>query len=250
MLYYDRKGNGETIILIHGFLSTYHVYDKVISDLIKHYDVIAVDLPGHGQSPFTNEKTIYDYTDKIIHLLSSLNILQATWIGHSMGGYITMAAVEKYLPYVKRAVFAYSSPVADTVKGKHQRLQQIETMRTKGLKTFIQDQLPKYFAAQSNERDLEEAYKHAEHTTIEGAIAATYAMKDRPDQVNMVNQSKIPLLFIEGKNDLVEMPFLSTSSFITKVKTDTSHMGMLDNPSQFVSVLIDWLNQTKTEALQ
>ncbi|WP_227936391.1 alpha/beta fold hydrolase [Alkalihalobacillus deserti] len=244
MLHYYRKGIGEPLILIHGFLSTNRVYDQVISYLTNKYDVIAIDLPGHGKSPLTNEKTVYDYAKKIIGLLTSLQIKNATWVGHSIGGYITMAAVEKYPEYVKRAAFLYSSPVADTKKEKQERDQHVVTIKTKGLDAFIKERIPLYFAFYPDPKDLEEAYRHAELTTTEGAIVATYAMKERPDQVNMVNQTQIPLFFLEGKKDLLEKPFHSSTPLITKAMTDTSHMGMFDNPEQFINKLQRWLVKT------
>ena len=244
MLHYYREGKGQPLVLIHGFLSTNRVYDKVLSNLTNKYDVVAIDLPGHGKSPFMGEATVYDYAKRIVDLLSSLHLENVTWIGHSLGGYITMAAIEKYREYVKRAAFVYSSPVADNEKEKEQRDQHIETIKTKGLDVFIKERLPLYFAYYPNPNDLEEAYRHAEQTTVEGAIAATYAMKVRPDQVNMINETKIPLFFLEGKKDLLEKPFHTTSPFVTKAMTDTSHMGMFDNPEQFTKELQRWLTKT------
>ncbi len=245
MLHYYRKGTGESLVLIHGFLSTNRVYDKVISKLTKHYDVIAVDLPGHGKSSFTGEKTVYDFAEKIIELLASLNVKSGTWVGHSMGGYITMAALEKYPKYVKRAAFVYSSPRADTPKERQQRDQHVETIKSEGLAALVQKRIPLYFGFDYDPKNLEEAYNHADQTTVEGAIAATFAMKERPDQVNTINHTQIPLLFIEGKKDMMEKAFVSFSPQVTKVKTDTSHMGMLEKPVQFLNELQNWLAKTQ-----
>ncbi|MGO4886763.1 alpha/beta fold hydrolase [Anaerobacillus sp. MEB173] len=243
MLHYYREGSGEPLVLIHGFLSTNRVFDKIRSNLTKQFDVIAIDLPGHGKSSLSNVQTIDDYTDKIIELLSSLHIKNATWLGHSMGGYITMAAVEKQSDYVKRAVFAYSSPVADSDKEKEQRDQHVEKIRTFGLDEFIKERIPLYFAFYPDPKNLEEAFRHAKQTTVDGAIAATVAMKERRDQVDMINKTKIPLLFIEGKKDMVEKPFQSSSKLVTKAQTDTSHMGMFDNPEQFLAELQNWIEK-------
>ncbi|UCZ51423.1 alpha/beta hydrolase [Bacillus shivajii] len=244
MLHYYRKGNGATIVFIHGFLSTNRVFDKILPNLLNKYDCILLDLPGHGQSPYEGEKTMYDYTEKVIQVLAYLNINDATWIGHSMGGYITMAAVEKYPQYVKRAAFVYSSPTADSTKEKEQRNQHVETIKTEGLEAFIKQRIPAYFAFNGNEQDIVEAYNHAKQTTIEGAIAATYAMKGRPDQVTMINKATIPLLFIEGTKDLLEKPFHTSSPQVIKYTTETSHMGLLDDPVQFLEKLQMWLGKT------
>ncbi|WP_158211554.1 alpha/beta fold hydrolase [Alkalihalobacterium alkalinitrilicum] len=241
MLHYHRQGTGEPLLLIHGFLSTNRVYDKVRPDLIDTYDVISIDLPGHGKSPLSNEKTVYDYTKRIIELLTFLKLKRVTWIGHSLGGYITMAAVEKYTDYVKRAAFVYSSPVADSEKEKAQRVEHIALVEREGVTALAQKRLPLYFAFQGNPKDVIEAFRHAEQTTVEGAKAALHALKERPNQVEMLDRVDIPMLFIEGKKDLSESPFHATSTQITKVTTNTSHMGMMDNPQEFITELQKWL---------
>ncbi|MDE5413627.1 alpha/beta fold hydrolase [Alkalihalobacterium chitinilyticum] len=244
MLHYHRQGTGEPLLLIHGFLSTNRVYDKVRSDLIDTYDVISIDLPGHGKSPLKKENTVYDYAHSIIQLLDSLKITNATWVGHSMGGYITMAAIEKYTPYVKRAAFVYSSPVHDSEKDKAQRDEHIDLVKREGVAALAKKRIPSYFAFQGDPKDVSEAYRHADQTTPEGTIAALHAMKERPNQVDMLNRIDFPLFFLEGTKDLSEAPFHATSSQITKASTDTSHMGMLDNPQQFITELKNWLTLT------
>ncbi|MBU8908787.1 alpha/beta fold hydrolase [Desertibacillus haloalkaliphilus] len=245
MLHYERQGTGEPLLLLHGFLSNNRVYDKVLSALTANYDVIAIDLPGHGKSPYSGEKTIYDYADKVINLLDNLQVKQATWIGHSMGGYITMAAVEKYESYVKRAAFVYSSPIADSTQERQERNEHVEMIKTQGLQAFIQKRIPAYFSFQADPQDLEEAFRHAEEATVEGAIAATYAMKNRPDQVEMINRAKVPLFFLTANKDVFEKTFLSNSPHIIKATTMTSHMGMLDEPQQFLTELQRWLARTE-----
>ncbi|WP_216830649.1 alpha/beta fold hydrolase [Alkalihalobacterium elongatum] len=240
-MHFDRQGTGEPLLFIHGFLSTNHVYDKVLSYFTKHYDVISIDLPGHGKSSYNNEKTVYDYAIRIVELLSSLHIINATWIGHSMGGYITMAAIENHTEYVKRAAFVYSSPVEDSNEDREQRDEHIQLVQTEGVAALAKKRIPTYFAFQGDPKDVNEAYQHADQTTVEGAVGALYAMRDRPNQVDMLNRVDIPLLFLEGTKDLSEAPFHTASPRITKAITDTSHMGMLDKPEQFIEALQGWL---------
>ena len=48
MLHYTRQGTGAPLVLIHGFLGSTAIFDRVIGPLSQSFDVIAVDLPGHG----------------------------------------------------------------------------------------------------------------------------------------------------------------------------------------------------------
>ncbi|WP_100398900.1 alpha/beta fold hydrolase [Bacillus sp. FJAT-44742] len=244
MLHYYRRGTGDPLLLLHGFLSTNRVFDKIIPELEKKYDIIAPDLPGHGKSLYNGEETIDEYKDAIIELLHSLNIKKATWAGHSMGGYITMAAVENAPSYVKRAAFLYSSPAADTEKDKEQRDENIQLIQNQGLQVFIHQKIPDYFSFDADPQDMKEAFHHAKQATKEGVIAALQAMKNRKDQVTVVNEASLPQLFIEGNKDLVEQPFPVSSHWVEKAKTESSHMGMLENPGDFLKKLTRWLVTT------
>ena len=51
LLNYERRGNGEPLLLLHGTGSHLQVWDPVMDMLARVYDVIAIDLPGHGKSP-------------------------------------------------------------------------------------------------------------------------------------------------------------------------------------------------------
>lgn len=50
-LAFDRLGKGEPLVLLHGQGFSRRSWDPVLDRLSDEYDVIAVDLPGHGDSP-------------------------------------------------------------------------------------------------------------------------------------------------------------------------------------------------------
>ncbi len=91
-LAYIEQGEGhETILLIHGLGSYARAWTKNIDALAETHRVIAVDLPGYGQS----SKGHYEYSmsfnaDVIRHLIDSLALGSVTLVGHSMGGQIAI----------------------------------------------------------------------------------------------------------------------------------------------------------------
>jgi pimeloyl-ACP methyl ester carboxylesterase len=91
--YIDEGSGDQTLLLIHGLGSNAKAWLRNIPAWTKDYRVIAVDLPGYGKS----DKGYYEYslpfyTEVICDLLDQLQIDQAVWIGHSMGGQIAMVA--------------------------------------------------------------------------------------------------------------------------------------------------------------
>lgn len=101
----DEGSSGEVLLLIHGLGSNAKGWMKNIPELAKKHRVIAVDLPGYGKS----DKGYYQYSlpfyaQVLTELLDALKIDQATLVGHSMGGQISMITALHHPQRVKRLV--------------------------------------------------------------------------------------------------------------------------------------------------
>jgi len=84
--HYIEKGEGEVIILLHGFFYDSYLWDSNIEVLAKHFKVYAVDLWGFGYS--TREPLDYGYqlySDQVLMFMNALDIQQASLMGQSMG---------------------------------------------------------------------------------------------------------------------------------------------------------------------
>ncbi|WNB93000.1 alpha/beta hydrolase [Bacillus sp. NEB1478] len=96
--YYEHENpDAKVVVLVHGFLSSTISFRKLLPYLTEYYNVIALDLPGFGQSE-KSTTFIYrlcNYGQLIIDFLDKLNIKDAILIGHSMGGQISMHAAKK-----------------------------------------------------------------------------------------------------------------------------------------------------------
>ncbi|GGB46634.1 alpha/beta fold hydrolase [Fictibacillus barbaricus] len=96
--YYEHEDpDAQVVVLVHGFLSSTISFRQLLPYLTKKYKVIALDLPGFGQSE-KSTSFIYklsNYGQLIIDFLDKLNIQDVILIGHSMGGQISMHAAKK-----------------------------------------------------------------------------------------------------------------------------------------------------------
>jgi pimeloyl-ACP methyl ester carboxylesterase len=88
-LVHERGGSGEPLVLVHGIGSCWRCWDPVVPLLQEHHDVIALDLPGFGDSPaIEGEPTIYAITDALDEALLAAGLDGAHLVGNSMGGWI------------------------------------------------------------------------------------------------------------------------------------------------------------------
>lgn len=96
-LAHDVTGTGAPLVLVHGFASSRRAFDHVAPALSEHFTVIAVDLPGHGQSPPLAESasgpvTAKDLATALGAFLDSKGIDRAHLAGNSMGGWVCLEA--------------------------------------------------------------------------------------------------------------------------------------------------------------
>jgi pimeloyl-ACP methyl ester carboxylesterase len=108
MLAYDRRGSGEPLLLIHGISHRRQAWAPVLDQLAEHFDVIAIDLPGHGDSPAfeLDGRSVRDaLTDDIGELLATLGVERPHVVGNSLGALIAIELAEAGLA---RSVTAFA----------------------------------------------------------------------------------------------------------------------------------------------
>jgi pimeloyl-ACP methyl ester carboxylesterase len=89
MLAFGRTGAGPPLILLHGTNSSRDVWAPVLPALVGERELIAIDLPGHGQSPPTSF-TPPDWAQEVAALLDNLDLDRASVVGHSSGGWTAL----------------------------------------------------------------------------------------------------------------------------------------------------------------
>ena len=95
------EGTGEPVVLIHGLDSSARVNWQMpgtIDALARDQRVIAVDLPGYGESDKPADPAAYgeQWVDDVILLLDHLNIRKAHIVGYSMGGMVALKLIAEH----------------------------------------------------------------------------------------------------------------------------------------------------------
>ena len=103
-IFYQAKGEGMPVILIHGFGEDSTVWIEQVSFLKDYCRLIIPDLPGSGLSTFKNDKlvnadTIEYYADVVYALLQYEKVERCIMLGHSMGGYVHLLLQKNILNY-------------------------------------------------------------------------------------------------------------------------------------------------------
>lgn len=98
---YKIEGNGDILLFIHGLSDNLLYWEVLATHLKKYYQVIRIDLRGHGESELGNENiSINSYVDDLKCLLDELGIENINLIGFSLGGAVALEFTIKYPQFV------------------------------------------------------------------------------------------------------------------------------------------------------
>ncbi|MHC1559236.1 alpha/beta fold hydrolase [Actinomycetospora sp. C-140] len=85
-LHHVRRGTGDPLLLIHGLGGSWRSWETIIDDLAAHREVVAVDLPGFGETPaLAGEVTIAALTDAVEGFIEEQGLTGVDTVGSSMG---------------------------------------------------------------------------------------------------------------------------------------------------------------------
>jgi pimeloyl-ACP methyl ester carboxylesterase len=252
---YQKTGTGPAVILLHGFGEDHRVFNNTVTALEKNYTVYTPDLPGTGMSSINNFPTDFSIeylADSIAALLQHEKIEHCILLGHSMGGYTTMAFANKYPQYLKGFGLLHSTALPDTPIKIENRLRGISFIDKFGAATFLETTTPNLFGnySKENQYHIIEAFITNNTNLPAASIVAYYqAMMERPNLTNVLETTHLPVLFILGTEDIavaltdtLPQTKLPNSAYLY-VLENCGHMGMLEQPITFNNAVLDFLNK-------
>ena len=247
---YTDAGKGSAVILLHGFLENKTMWNNLLPELITKYRVITIDLLGHGNTECLGYvHSMEDQADMVHEVLQDLKIRKVVLIGHSMGGYVTLAFAELYPKNVKGIVLLNSTARADSAERKTNRDRAIVAVK-QNYTAFVRMSIANLFSEKNREillDEIENAKKEALKTPLQGIVASLEGMKIRKDREVLLNFDTFPLLLILGKQD----PVLNYDENASQIKNTPvqlvtfpdGHMSHIENREELTKVLVDFLKK-------
>ncbi len=244
---YRVVGDGDALVLLHGFPETGELWKEVWGDLSKNFRVIIPDLPGSGgSSRCTVPLTMELIAESVKLVLDAEHIDNVVMTGHSMGGYAALAFVEMYLGMVKGLAMVHSMANADTEEKKETRRKSIALIQNGGKEPFIRQMIPALFSEWYKKNHADELKARIDKALLQNAdsLCDFYnAMINRPDRVGLLTGAAFPVQWIIGKEDTIapadkvlQQTTLANVNFV-EVYADCAHMGMIEQPKKLIDDL-------------
>ena len=247
---YQTIGNGYPVMLVHGFGEDGDVWNPQIEFLKDKYHLIVPDLPGSDKSEMINDMSMEGMAEVLHSIIHEENIDTCTVIGHSMGGYITLALVEKYWNHVNAFGLFHSSAFADTEEKKQTRKKGIEFAKQHGAFEFLKTATPNLFSPNSKSQipnSIQEFISSLANFSTDALVSYYEAMMKRPDRTSLLEKTEKPVLFIAGEhdnaiplNDILKQCHLPEKSYFHLLKK-SGHMGMMEEPEKANQILEEFL---------
>jgi pimeloyl-ACP methyl ester carboxylesterase len=115
-MYYEIHGTGQPLVVLHGAYMTIGTMGEVVPELAKGWQVIGVELQGHGRTADIDRPLSYELmADDVAALLRHLGIEEADIFGYSMGGGVALQVAIRHPEVVRKLVVASASYTSDGV---------------------------------------------------------------------------------------------------------------------------------------
>lgn len=247
----DTEHGEKCVVLLHGYLESMIVWDEFVDLLKDKVRVVTLDLPGHGISNVIGEVHTMEYLAKCVgDAMAALGIERYSMVGHSMGGYVSLAMLDDYRDHLDNIILLSSTTSADSQEKCDRRRREIELIKA-GKKNTLARLVPHAGFAPENVKRLQDYIEDISElilmTEDEGVIAILGGMIERQSRGDMLRESGIPHLFIFGRHDYY-IPEEVAQEMIAEDPTaevvwleHSGHMGFMEEPELCANAILDMI---------
>ena len=255
-IFYRTMGSGKTVMFIHGFAEDGEIWSNQAEFLKDNFRLIIPDIPGSGRSELVEDAGIETYAE-IIKLILDQEVEngstareKVTIIGHSMGGYITLAFAERWGQSLNAFGLFHSSAFADDEEKKQVRSKAIEFINNNGAAEFLQTTIPGLFTkdfVEKNADQVKQLVTKGEQFSQAALVQYYRAMIARPDRTEVLRSFPKPILYIIGEHDnaiplqsSLKQCYIPARSHV-HILGQSAHMGMWEEKDKANQILKDFL---------
>jgi pimeloyl-ACP methyl ester carboxylesterase len=250
IVHYETYGRGRPVILLHGWLGSWGLWQETMAYLGRFYRTYALDFWGFGESgKKRNTYDVQDFVSLVDQFMEQLGISKAPLVGHSMGGTVSLAVAIQYPNRVQKIVVV-GSPIVGTslnilLKLSGKRFFASLLYRNMWFFQLYYRLMAPFYTKDRRwpemmERDLSK-------TTLESFLYSIASLHET-DLRTELSSIKVPSMGVYGDKDIVVHPeqwklFLAGISHARIERFHSAgHFPMLDEPRRFSEVLKDFLD--------
>lgn len=257
-LHVERDGSGPPVLLLHGFTGSTVTWDTLRTWLRGRYEIITVDLPGHGRSSIPADPARYALTrtaDDLARVLDVLGVDRAAVLGYSMGG---RTALRLALAHPDRVAALVLESVSSGIEDADERTTRstndealADSIERDGIEAFVDywERLPLWNSQRSLPRNARESLRlqrlNNRSTGLANSLRGAGAGVDEP-VLSRLRELGMPTLLVAGERDTkyvlleIQMGRRLHHGRLEQVK-DAGHAVHLEQPEAFATLVEHFL---------
>lgn len=245
---YADRGSGDPVLLIHGLGGSIESWTNNIEELAKRMRVVAIDLPGFGQSDKPKiSYTIRFYRNFVARFVNKLQIARISMVGSSLGGHVAAETAISRPALVKKLVLiSPAGALPRSFKGSPTLWRYVRVLDAKSVR-----EVKKALYAVDN-KPVDGSYAKAvfEKFSMPGAkaafLSALMGSAHAPRLTNRLHKIKAPTLLLWGKEDTMipvkfAEPFVRMKNCRMVLLENCGHRPHVERPELFNRLVADFL---------
>jgi len=242
-LFFEESGSGTPMIFLHGYPLDHTIWKPLIPYLTGEVRLILPDLRGHGNSVVP--AGIYSMelmAEDILSLINKLGLKKVILVGHSMGGYASLAFARDRADRLAGLVLVASQCFLDSPDKMQGRLEDAIRVETSRDTSFIADNMLPNLSADPH--ILNQLRGMIANMNPAGVAGTLRGMAQRSATCGVLADLVVPAVIIAGEQDKIiplekarQMAELMRKPWL-EVIPGSGHMPMLENPKRVAEILL------------
>ncbi len=204
-IYYEVHGEGEPMVLVHGYPLNGGLFRDNVGPLSEQYQVVTLDLRGYGRSETpSSEGSIATYAGDVLAVMDAAGIEQAIIGGMSMGGPIVFEmyrqAPERFRGLILNDTIAAGAVPAEAGLWRGVA-EQVEELGVASLVDFLMPDMLTADTRMNRPELVEYLGSLMEQASEDAALAGANALATRPDSAATLSEITVPTLILTGMED-------------------------------------------------
>ena len=250
------EGNEENqaLIFVHGFPYDHTMWDAQIYEFSKSYYCVSYDIRGLGESPAGDGQfTIEMFVDDLENVIDELHLEEPVLCGLSMGGYISLRAIERMENKFGGLILCDTKASSDDNAVKIKRAEAIKKINSEGLDPFVDEFVRNCFGddfVREHKEEYDRVASRSKENNKDGVKGCLLAMAARTDTTSYLSKITVPVLLICGEEDKLTPPDVMMSmadkihnaEFVVIAKA--GHMTPVEQPKEVNKHIRDFLKKS------